>query len=232
MTNTEKKSNFSLIAAIIYAVIAVYTIINRIVYVNSSEYASITAINIIYWIVLIGLAVTLFMKNKKAVVFAAGANALLNVYYLVEWFSLWNLFYFLAYAVFVVIIILALKGNAVAKKIWFLAGALLFVGSMIGWIQGGYFAYISAAWKSLLVGIAEIVALVFSGMWLKDDIASVADAPVNEYATFNPQTYSNPTAPNDAIGGADKLKMYKELLDSDTITQEEFDAKKKQILEL
>ena len=232
MTNTEKKSNFSLIAAIIYAVIAVYTIINRIDYVNSSEYASITAINIIYWIVLIGLAVTLFMKNKKAVVFAAGANALLDVYYLVEWFSLWNLFDYLAYAAFVVIIILALKGNAVAKKIWFLAGALLFVGSMIGWIQGGYFKYISAAWKSILVGIAEVVALVFAGMWLKDDIAPIAEAPVNEYATFNPQTYSRSDSSNDAIGGADKLKMYKELLDSGTITQEEFDAKKKQILGL
>lgn len=229
MTNTEKKSNFSLIAAIIYAVIAVYTIINLIVYVNSSEYASITAIDIIYWIVLIGLAVTLFMKNKKAVVFAAGANALLYVYYLVEWFSLGNLFDFLAYAAFVVIIILALKGNAVAKKIWFLAGALLFVGSMIGmigWIQGGYL------WKSILVGIAEVVALVFAGMWLKDDIAPIAEAPVNEYATFNPQTYSRSDSSNDAIGGADKLKMYKELLDSGTITQEEFDAKKKQILGL
>ena len=36
---------------------------------------------------------------------------------------------------------------------------------------------------------------------------------------------------SDIIGGADKLKIYKELLDSGVITQEEFDVKKKQILE-
>lgn len=32
------------------------------------------------------------------------------------------------------------------------------------------------------------------------------------------------------IGDADKIMMYKELLDSGTITQEEFDIKKKEIL--
>ena len=80
--------------------------------------------------------------------------------------------------------------------------------------------------------IAEIVALAFAGMWLKDDITTVAVAPVNEYATFNPQGYSSTISSNDAIGGADKLMMYKELLDSGTITQEEFNVKKKQILGL
>lgn len=35
-----------------------------------------------------------------------------------------------------------------------------------------------------------------------------------------------------AIGGADELKKYKELLDSGIITQEEFEAKKKQLLGL
>ena len=34
------------------------------------------------------------------------------------------------------------------------------------------------------------------------------------------------------ISNADELKKYKELLDSGTITQEEFDAKKRQILKL
>lgn len=232
MTSTEKKRIFPLIAAIIYAGIAVYIIRNTIIYVNRWEDESITTIDIIYWIVLIGRAVTLFMKNKKAVVFAAGVNVLLDVYYLVKWFGLWNLFDFLAYAAFVVIIILAIKRNAVVKKIWFLAGTLLFVRSMIGWIQGGYFEYISATWRSLLVDIAEIVALVLAGLWLNDDIAPVADAPVNEYATFDPQRCSSTTASYDVIGGADKLKMYKELLDSGTITQEQFDAKKKQILGL
>lgn len=44
---------------------------------------------------------------------------------------------------------------------------------------------------------------------------------------------SNETAPiqvNEAVSSADELKKFKELLDSDIITQEEFDAKKKQLL--
>ena len=35
-----------------------------------------------------------------------------------------------------------------------------------------------------------------------------------------------------AVSGADELKKYKDLLDSGVITQEEFDAKKKQLLGL
>ena len=46
---------------------------------------------------------------------------------------------------------------------------------------------------------------------------------------------ANPTAPNNggtAVSAADELKKFKELLDAGVITQEEFDAKKKQLLGL
>lgn len=230
MTKVENGKKYSLIAALCYAVITLYAIINRIVYVNNNpDYASITAFNIIYWIILIALAVTLFLKNKKAVVVAAGANALLFIYYLTQYFSVWNLFDFLSYAIVVVIIVLALKGNDVASKIWFLAGAILLLGNMIGWFKFEYFSHLSATWKSILFVLIETSALFFSGLWLKNDISPVNSAPVNEYATFNPNAIGVPQAP-DTIGGADKLIMYKELLDSGIITQEEFNQKKKQIL--
>ena len=69
-------------------------------------------------------------------------------------------------------------------------------------------------------------------MSIKEDATPAEAAPVNEYATFNPQSVYSTTAVSSTIGGADKLKMYKDLLDSGTITQEEFDAKKKEILGL
>lgn len=59
----------------------------------------------------------------------------------------------------------------------------------------------------------------------------VEATPINEYAAFNPQAVYAASAASSTISGADKLKMYKDLPDSGTITQEEFDAKKKQILE-
>jgi hypothetical protein len=54
----------------------------------------------------------------------------------------------------------------------------------------------------------------------------------NEHAPVRPQTVYSASTSTPVIGGADKLKMYKELLDSGIITQEEFDAKKKQVLGL
>lgn len=232
MTKTESGKKYALIAAICYAVYAIYDIINVIIFVSNFEHATITVFNILFWIGMLGMAVALFVKNQKIVIAAAGVNALLGAYYIVTYFSLWNLCDFLAYASVVVFVILTLKGNDVVKKIWFVPAAVLLLGCVIGWITGGYFEVLSAAWKSMLVSIVEIVALLFAGMWVKEIVAPAEASPVNEYATFNPQTYSNQTASNDAIGGADKLKMYKELLDSGTITQEEFDAKKKEILNL
>lgn len=233
MDKSENGKKYALIAAICYAAIAIYSIINRITYVNKNpEYASITVVNILTWVIFIGFAVVLFIKNKKALLAVAGANTVLNIYFLIQNFSLFNLFDFLAYAALIIIIILALKSNISATKLWFVAAVLLFVGSLITWITYGYFSYLSAAWKSMLVTIIECVALMFSGMWIKDDLSPAETTQTNEYATFNPQAIGGTQAKTDAIGGADKLKMYKELLDSGTITQEEFDQKKKQILGL
>lgn len=178
---------------------------------------------------MLGMAVALFVKNQKIVIAAAGVNTLLGAYYIVTYFSLWNLCDFLAYASVVVFVILTLKGNDVVKKIWFVPAAVLLLGCVIDWIE-----FLSATWiwKSMLVSIVEIVALLFVGMWIKEDATPAEAAPVNEYATFNPQSVYSTTAVSSTIGGADKLKMYKDLLDSGTITQEEFDAKKKEILGL
>ena len=229
MTKTESGKKYALIAAICYAVYAIYNIIDGIIYVSNYEYATITVFNILFWIGMLGMAVALFVKNQKIVIAAAGVNALLGAYYIVAYFSLWNLCDFLAYASVVVFVILTLKGNDVVKKIWFVPAAVLLLGCVIDWIE-----FLSATWiwKSMLVSIVEIVALLFVGMWIKEDATPAEAAPVNEYATFNPQSVYSTTAVSSTIGGADKLKMYKDLLDSGTITQEEFDAKKKEILGL
>lgn len=229
MTKTESGKKYALIAAICYAVYAIYNIIDGIIYVSNYEYATITVFNILFWIGMLGMAVALFVKNQKIVIAAAGVNALLGAYYIVTYFSLWNLCDFLAYASVVVFVILTLKGNDVVKKIWFVPAAVLLLGCVIDWIE-----FLSATWiwKSMLVSIVEIVALLFVGMWIKEDATPAEAAPVNEYATFNPQSVYSTTAVSSTIGGADKLKMYKDLLDSGTITQEEFDAKKKEILGL
>lgn len=235
MDKSENEKKYALIAAICYAAIAIYSIIYRITDVNKKpEYASITVVDILNRVIFIGFAVVLFIKNKKALLAVAGAYTVLNIYFLIQYFSLFNSFYCLAYAALIIIIILALNSNISATKLWFVAAVLLFLGRLITWITDGYFSYLylSAVWESMLVSIIECVALMFSGMWIKDDLSPAETTQTNEYATFNPQAMGGTQAKTDAIGGADKLKMYKELLDSGTITQEEFDQKKKQILGL
>lgn len=54
--------------------------------------------------------------------------------------------------------------------------------------------------------------------------------PQTTYMSSN--TSQIPPARTNTQTGANELKMYKELLDSGAISQEEFDAKKKQILNL
>lgn len=245
MTKSESGKKYALVAAICYVVCATYNIINRIIYVSNSDYDSITVLDVLYWIAIIGMAVALFTKKDKILLGAVGINALLGAYYIISYFSyfsLWNLLFslryllnFVSYAALTALLVLALKGNVSVKKIWFVPGAAASLGCLIGWIQYGYFSYISATWKMMFFNVIEIAAIFFIGMWLKESVAPVnaeSAEPINEYATFNPQAVYSGGASADALGSADKLKMYKDLLDSGTITQEEFDAKKKQILGL
>lgn len=233
MQKSEKKP-YALMAGVCYGIKGLYNIITRITYALESDYAPITALNIIFWIAMLGMAVTLFLKNEKAIIAAAGVNALLDLYCFVHYFSLSDLLDFVAYASVVALLVFALKKNDVVQKVWFIAGAAMLLECLIVWIDDyGYFSYISESWKSILFSLIEIGGLTLLGLWIKEhDFVSAKAEPTNEYSTFDPQAvYSSPLSAS-AIGGADKLKMYKELLESGTITQEEFDAKKRQILKL
>lgn len=231
MAKTENAKKFSLIAAICYTIIALnslYLNIKRIIYVLNSDYATINVWSVIFLLVNLGMAVALFMKNKKAVVVPMGIEALYDAYYVISYFTLINFCGFAVSAGVVVLIAFSIKGNSAVKKIWFIPA----LAYLINFVIGGITSYQFITWNYILFGLVEIVALLFVGMWIKEDTTPAEAAPVNEYATFNPQSVYSTTAVSSAIGGADKLKMYKDLLDSGTITQEEFDAKKKEILDL
>ena len=75
--------------------------------------------------------------------------------------------------------------------------------------------------------MAESIAIILAGLWLKLVSFTVKEDVVNGNLAFNATS-----APYNSIttGGTDKIMMYKELLDNGTITQEEFDIKKKEIL--
>ena len=64
-----------------------------------------------------------------------------------------------------------------------------------------------------------------------EEIATVLNNLANQ-RKVGPVYSAQPASPISNYGNADEIKKYKELLDSGVITQEEFDAKKKQLLGL
>ena len=228
MSNTENGKQYAFIAAISYTVYVLYNIVTRIDYFVRGGYP-IAAINFLIWIILIGIAVACFTKNRTVLLVAAGAKTLLFVYRLLNVFNLGNVLGFLAYAALLVLALLSIKKNKLAGSIWFLPAAFMIAVYLIDWTRYGYFNYLSTAWESMLAAIVKLVGLIFAGMWIKETVAeSTDDIPVNEQGAFHSQAIGN----HAATGGADQLRMYKDLLDSGVITRDEFEAKKKQILGL
>lgn len=240
----SKQKPYALMAGVCYGICGLYSIITRTAYGRGYFILSTNALNIVFYIATIGMAVALFLKNEKAVIAAAGVHTIYALYYCLQslfvrrsWWGTFLQCFFVtaAYASVVALLLLTLKKNAVVQKIWFVAGAAPLLGNLIYWIEGGYFSWISERWiwKSMLFSLIEIAGLILLGLWIKEhDFTPSEVEPVNEYSTFDPQVvYSSPLS-DSAIGGAEKLKMYKELLDAGVLTQEEFDAKKKQILGL
>ena len=71
-----------------------------------------------------------------------------------------------------------------------------------------------------------IAGLILTGLWLKND-SSESEATT---AAMNSQAVSRTSVYSSAVSVADKLKTYKDLLDCGAITEEEFKAKKSELL--
>ena len=74
-----------------------------------------------------------------------------------------------------------------------------------------------------IMNMLVVVHTIFQCLWLRQRI----DKPNQKKKVIAPNSQIEPT-----LSQADKLLQYKELLDSGAISQEEFDAKKKQVLGL
>lgn len=248
--STSSVSNFSLTAVVCYAVCAAY-----ILYVGLCHWS--IGISLVLGIVgMAAMAIALFMKNTKVLMAATVINAIFGTCYCIigrycdynDYLGETYRFYLyrlcdhyvdgcnifggicncLAYLGVFALIMLSLKGKAIVKKIWFAPASVMFLGYTVNWMN--YLLRLNFllklnfldVWCDMLFNIVEIVALLFVGMWLKK-------STVVKKAAL---TVVNSTLAPAIIGGADALKMYKELLEAGSITQAEFDEKKKQILGL
>jgi hypothetical protein len=237
MSESKNANLYPIIAAVCFTLYTVYSVWNSVTRAVASDYYSITWQTVTWWIIYGGLAALLFIKKKNiGFVVAAGAGVLMELFYMTQYFSIYNLWVVVVYAsllaLFMVNVIPSLEKSAhVTKILGFVPFALYLAYYLFIWAKNGCFSDLAYTWKYIISSLILVAGFLFAGMWLRETIVvPVATEATNQYSTFNPA--ATVSQQNSSTGGADKLKMYKELLDSGAITQAEFDAKKKQILGL
>lgn len=185
----------------------------------------------------ISMAILLFLKKRKALLVVTCLAAAINIYFLstclpddlrwllrrsslTDWIeseSSCILLTVIAYAFLAVLITLSVTKKQAVRALWFVPAIFLLARSFIYYLYYSHWLrYIDFSslddWCAVLSEALKIAGIFFVGLWLR----STVPAKSKKEAAL--------------IGGADKLKLYKNLLDSGIISEEEFAAKKQEIL--
>lgn len=240
MGTISKERIYAWMAALCLAICAFYEIGQQIFIMIQYNYNTITWDVVVYGFVQLGFIVLLVIAKKNiGFLFFTGINVLMNLYYLVLWLSIGNLCAFVAdvmlFLIFLFNIILNVNNNTVAamtvtKALGIISVIMRFAGILIDWVQWHNWEYLSNDWIYILIQIISVAAVLFIVIWLTTTLKTKETDDIEYYpcATYNMQNVNMQF--NGIIGGADKLKLWKELLDSGAITQEEFEKRKKEIL--
>lgn len=180
-------------------------------------------------------------KRNKSLIIATGINVALtlgmffifghrpvNRLNIIGWFIL-----------FVSILFLTISNKKeqlnITKVISFFPAGVYFFRLVISGSLKDYLKNFLNAWEILLNNLFCLFGLLFIGLWIwcecSNKLNSLASkVPVNVNFANSSNTHSSTAS--SVIGGADKLKAYKELLDSGVITEEEFEKMKQEVLGL
>ena len=230
--NRSKAKTIACIAAICYILYGITILIDWVIPSFRRQEYLMAFMPIVFFGGLIGLAVAHMLGNKKAAVIAAGVTVLYWVYRLTIWFCAWNIFGFLAAVSLVLLFVFALKGNDIVKKLWFAPAVFMLAYHIINIIQineiidFSYYFSVRLLLRVCFPLFVIIAGLILTGLWLKNG-SSESEATT---AAMNSQAISRTSVYSSAVSVADKLKTYKDLLDCGAITEEEFKAKKSELL--
>lgn len=216
----EKKTHSTLAIAsgVSFALFVLILLSRHISYNNGSSYDTLELF------VLLGLAVTLLLEKRKWLFGLLIATTLLRLIQLIEYEHGFSLRLFLAaltYALLALLIFLSLRERPIARKCWFIPVISAVLWFFLSTVPYGYFQEILFYRQFILMRLLEFLGLVFLCLWVKCGC-------VPGVSVSRSQAHSNSVAA--CIGNADKLKMYKSLLDHGAITEEEFQAKKAELL--
>lgn len=217
MLMTKRARLYSLLAALCFAVVGVYTVINDLRWMLTIPFSEV-----VYWGIMFGFAISLVLEKKIPVLIFfiieglyAAWDFWFNIRYGIQGISL---FWFIADITGVVVLILALNKKKIVRIIWFLPAVFLLM-VYLPVLHG------TATSQYALMATVLVSSYLFTGLWVKAD-TSVALAEA--VAKFQ-QTVHATSSETDTV---DRLLELKELLDIGALTKEEFDEKKKQLLEM
>lgn len=201
MTKTNNGKIFAIIAALLYAVGAVWSIIETIATLNDYPWYPTEGIVILVFscLILAAFSIAMFLRNKIVLAVTAGIAIAFHIYLLARSsgdVSISSVFSLLVYISLIALAVMALNNVQAVKYLWFLPCALLLIGNLIVWIKYDYFEFFSYVWKTVTLGLIEIVALLFAGLWLKEEVSG-SNAP-KYYSPYQ----QNPYAPYQQNGYA------------------------------
>lgn len=246
--NKKIRTPFATIALIILTVLQIFefTDICSELFDYSIHFNIFTAINLVIGLVLCVILITKQYNNILVIVL--GCQTLIDVVFLIRFFSISN---FLALAAHALLTVFALavceqtflktdlsKIKKLADKLFYLPAILYLACEVYCLIVEIIYPYPwGLLWLSHIIAFLNVFVLLNLGMWLKD--------PYYKSESFNAAGENNDSKINvlcttqivnklhqGEYQTADALKKYKELFDSGVITQEEYDTMKKQLLEL
>ena len=226
----KQKQTSSILPGILFAILVVLDIKNLITILGSGYAPSLGWILRVAGYVVITFALLTSRRDIVLLIgFAVSALASLignnSILSIVAWLG-------------VVVIGIAYLTNYVpqltktAKTIWFVPALCVIVGWVIYAIQ----TISTVGWVNVVPSILNNIVLAISLFLSMNYVVNPPRKPQIEVAEETDEEESEPFddfAPNTSeLDAVEEMKKYKDLLDSGAISQEEFDAKKKQLLGL
>lgn len=226
---TKNKIDYRLVAAICFILWGVTCLLDKFFYGHYGFVFLKWCLPLI--VSLIMSSIFLFFKRNKLFLLSISCYFILYEGRVLHWnwnkkwhfhwnisCNLYNFIYIIPFITLIALFILTLQQKEMVYKIWFLPCVFYFIVIIIHSIK--YYPWINDLEYTGLMAIIsfpiKISAFLFTGLYCKNEVK----IPIQHKKSQN----------NLFLGNADKLFRFKELLDLNIISQEEFDEKKKSLL--
>ena len=161
MEETQKRDLFNIIAGVLFGILALWSIIERVtLYFWYYEF-----LNVFTWLCYIGMSVALFMKKKIIITISATVLAITALISFYITLSKYQISEFLLMIACVLIVLLAVDEKHF-KKIWFLPAVFKAIPIIMYIIQDIIKGYLIYSISSIFYNILLVLAFLFACMWL------------------------------------------------------------------